>query len=100
MVNAHDILNARILIVDDQQANVVLLDQMLRGVGYASVTCTMDSNAVVELHKNNCYDLILLDLQMPNLDGFQVMEGLKTIETEGYLPVLVLTAQPAHKLRA
>jgi len=45
-------------------------------------------------------DLILLDLQMPGMDGFQVMEGLKEIETDGYLPVLVITAQPDHKLRA
>jgi magnesium transporter len=100
MVSSSDILNANILIVDDQSANVILLEQMLRGAGYASVTGTLDSHQVFELHKNNRYDLILLDLQMPDLDGFQVMEGLKTIETEGYLPVLVLTAQPAHKLRA
>jgi sigma-B regulation protein RsbU (phosphoserine phosphatase) len=44
--------------------------------------------------------LILLDLQMPGMDGFQVMEGLKKIEQDGYLPVLVITAQPLHKLRA
>jgi DNA-binding response OmpR family regulator/cation transporter-like permease len=100
MVSSSDILNANILIVDDQSANVILLEQMLRGAGYASVTGTLDSHQVFELHKNNRYDLILLDLQMPDLDGFQVMEGLKTIETEGYLPVLVLTAQPVHKLRA
>ena len=55
---------------------------------------------VCELHRKNRYDLILLDLQMPGMDGFQVMEGLKEIETDGYLPVLALTAQPAHKLRA
>jgi light-regulated signal transduction histidine kinase (bacteriophytochrome) len=52
------------------------------------------------LHRKKRYCLILLDLQMPGLDGFQVMEGLKKIETEGYLPVLVITAQPEHKLRA
>ena len=55
---------------------------------------------VCELHRKNRYDLILLDLQMPGMDGFQVMEGLKEIETDGYLPVLVITAQPGHKLRA
>ena len=52
------------------------------------------------MHRKNRYDLILLDLQMPGMDGFQVMEGLKAIETEGYLSVLVFTAHPAHKLRA
>src|ERR1035437_8567370 len=60
----------------------------------------MDPCQVAELHRQNRYDLILLDLQMPGMDVFQVMEGLKEIETEGYLPVLVITAQPGHKLRA
>src|SRR5208282_331695 len=50
--------------------------------------------------RQNRYSLILLDLQMPDMDGFQVMEELKKIETDGYLPVLVITAQPDHKLRA
>ena len=59
-----------------------------------------DPNEVCELHRQNRYGLILLDLQMPGMDGFQVMEGLKEIEGEGYLPVLVITAQPSHKLRA
>jgi PAS domain S-box-containing protein len=55
---------------------------------------------VCDLHRKNRYDLILLDLQMPGMDGFQVMEKLKEIEANNYLPVLVLTAQPALKLRA
>jgi two-component system, cell cycle response regulator len=100
MVNADDILNASILIVDDQEANVQLLEHMLRDVGYRCITSTMDPHAVCALHRDNRYDLILLDLQMPGMDGFQVMEGLKEIETDGYLPVLVITAQPGHKLRA
>src|SRR5882762_5998945 len=73
---------------------------MLRGAGYLSVESTMDPREVRELHLKNRYDLILLDLQMPGMDGFQVMESLKEIETGGYLPVLVITAQPDHKLRA
>ncbi|MFA4968541.1 MAG: response regulator, partial [Sulfuritalea sp.] len=52
------------------------------------------------LHRKNAYDLILLDLQMPGMDGFEVMEALKTNASDGYLPVLVVTAQPGHKLRA
>ena len=100
MISSSDILNARVLIVDDQQANVLLLERILRGAGYASVASTMDPREVCELHRQNRYDLILLDLEMPGMDGFQVMEGLKEIETEGYLPVLVITAEPGHKLRA
>ncbi|HEV8259143.1 MAG TPA: response regulator [Burkholderiales bacterium] len=100
MINASDILNAKVLIVDDQQANILLLERMLRGAGYVSIASTMDPGEVCELHFKNRYDLILLDLQMPGMDGFEVMEGLKTIEMDGYLPVLVITAQPAHKLQA
>ena len=77
-----------------------LLEQMLREAGYARVASTMDPHEVCALHRKNHYDLILLDLQMPGMDGFQVMEGLKTNEADGYLPVLVITAQPGHKLRA
>jgi len=100
MVSRADILNARILVVDDQEGNVRLLEGMLRVAGYTSVESTTDPHLVCELHRQNGYALILLDLQMPGLDGFQVMEGLKEIEGDGYLPVLVITAQPDHKLRA
>jgi signal transduction histidine kinase len=100
VISSSDIRNARILIVDDRKPNVRLLEQMLSGAGYASVASTMDPHEVCELHRKNRYHLILLDLLMPGMDGFQVMEGLKRIEIDGYLPVLVITAQPGHKLRA
>ena len=100
MISPADILHGKVLIVDDQEVNVILLERMLHGAGYVAVTSTMDPAAVCELHRKHSYDLILLDLQMPGMDGFQVMEGLKEIESEGYLPVLAVTAQPAHKLRA
>src|SRR4051812_48665091 len=100
MISSVDILNAKILIVDDQEANVLLLERMLSGTGYTALTSTTDPRQVCDLHRQNRYELILLDLQMPGLDGFQVMDGLKEIETDGYLPVLVITAQPEHKLRA
>jgi diguanylate cyclase (GGDEF)-like protein len=100
LVTSADILNARILVVDDQKANVRLLEGMLRGAGYACVESTTDPSQVHELHRKNRYGLILLDLLMPGMDGFQVMEGLKEIEGDGYLPVLVITAEPDHKLRA
>ncbi len=100
MVSSSDVLNASILIVDDQDVNVLLLEQILRNAGYVNVSSTTNPAAVYELHRNNRYDLILLDLQMPVMDGFQVMENLKEVETDGYLPVLVITAQPDHKLRA
>src|ERR1700686_5186484 len=100
MLRSADILNARILVVDDKEANVRLLEGMLRVSGYVCVESTTNPSEVRELHRKNHYSLILLDLQMPAMDGFQVMEGLKEIEQDGYLPVLVITAQPDHKLRA
>lgn len=100
MISTGDILNASVLIVDDQEANVSLLEQLLSQAGYTSVASTMNPQEVCALHRKNRYDLILLDLQMPGMDGFQVMEGLKTNAADSYLPVIVLTAQPGHKLRA
>jgi PAS domain S-box-containing protein len=100
MLRASDILMTKILIVDDLKANVSILEQMLRGAGYIAVASTSDPFEVCELHRQHRYDLILLDLQMPGMDGFQVMAGLKELEPDGALPILVITAQPDHKLRA
>lgn len=100
MIPPSDILHGKILIVDDQQANVVLLERILRSTGYDSITSTTDPHKVFELHRKNNFDLILLDVQMPGMDGFQVMESLKRIETGHSLPVLVITSQPDYKLRA
>jgi PAS domain S-box-containing protein len=100
MISNLEFLQARILIVDDQASNVQLLEQLLGEAGYTSVSATMKPQEVCALHRKNRYDLILLDLQMPEMDGFAVMEGLKTNATDSYLPVIVLTAQPGHKLRA
>jgi PAS domain S-box-containing protein len=95
-----DILGARILIVDDQRPNVQLLERLLAESGYTQVTSTMNPVEVCALHSADRFDLILLDLQMPVMDGFAVMDGLKADPVDPYLPVIVLTAQPSHKLRA
>jgi PAS domain S-box-containing protein len=100
MMTPPDTLKGRILIVDDQESNVALLEQLLGEAGYSAVSSTMLPQEVCTLHRKNDYDLILLDLQMPLMDGFQVMEALKANLGDGYLPVIVLTAQPGHKLRA
>ncbi|MBC7995798.1 MAG: response regulator [Rhizobacter sp.] len=100
MIRPQDIFEARILIVDDQAANVQLLARLLYEAGYNGVSSTMDPYEVCALHRQHAYDLILLDLHMPGMDGFEVMEGLKDELTDGYLPVIVLTAQPGHKLNA
>ena len=97
---ADEIFKAKILIVDDQEANVALLDQLLSETGYTCVTSTRKPEEVCALHRKNNYDLILLDLQMPKMDGFQVIEALRADNPQGYIPILVITAQPGHKVRA
>ena len=100
MIASSNIHSARILIVDDQAASISLLKLILSGSGFTSITSTTDSREVCALHRKHRYDLILLDLLMPGMYGFQVIEGLKEIETDGDLPVLVISSQPDYKLRA
>lgn len=100
MISEQEILDARILVVDDQEANVQLLEQMLHEAGYLHTRSTTNPCSVCALHLANHYDLILLDLQMPGMDGFEVMAALKDMTTRSHVPVLVITSQPDHKLRA
>ena len=100
MVNSADILNSSVLIVDDMEYNIQIVERMLRGAGYTRISTTTDPKTVCGLHRQNRYDLILLDIQMPGMDGFEVMEGLREIEAGGYLPVIVITAVPDNNLRA
>jgi len=100
MISIIDILNAKILIVDDQESGAQFLKVMLEQAGHTDVTYTTNPYGVCELHRTNHYKVILLDLRMPGMDGFQVMKGLNEIETDDYIPVLAITAEPAYKLPA
>jgi uncharacterized membrane protein len=100
MDHSAEILNARILIVDDQDFNILLLERMLQKEGYLSITSTNDPAMVCALHHKNHYDLIMLDITMPGMDGYAVMEGLKKFEADDYPQILVITAEPAHKEHA
>ncbi|MFA9217015.1 MAG: EAL domain-containing protein [Sphingomonadaceae bacterium] len=95
-----DLSTAKILIVDDQPMNIAALNHILAKAGYQCVTSTTDAREVAELHRTHHYDLIVLDLHMPHLSGFEVLEQLKEVDREAYLPVLVVTAAPEHKLQA
>ncbi len=88
-----DLKNASILIVDDQEANIDILEGLLEMQGYTNVKTTTDPREVIPLCANNLPDLILLDLSMPHLSGFEVMEQLNELLTDGtHIPILVLTA--------
>jgi DNA-binding response OmpR family regulator len=100
MIDATDILSARILVVDDDPDAANMLSQVLTLNGYSGVATTIEPRVVRDLHRANEYDLILLDLHMPSMDGFAVMEGLREFERDGYLPVLAITGEPGHRMRA
>jgi signal transduction histidine kinase len=91
---------ARLLVVDDEQANVRLLERMLARAGYTDVASTTDPTQVLSLFERFDPDLVLLDLGMPHLDGYQVMAQLRQAVPEGsYLPILVLTAETSAEAR-
>ncbi|NVO07165.1 MAG: diguanylate cyclase [Rhodoferax sp.] len=100
MVDSHAIFAAAILIVDDRLPNIELLEQVLQSAGYHNLQRTTDPFEVSTLHAAQRFDLILLDLQMPGMDGFAVMAALHAIDAPGYSPILAITAQPQHRLRA
>jgi diguanylate cyclase (GGDEF)-like protein/PAS domain S-box-containing protein len=100
MITQDDIHAARILVVDDQEVNVTLLVYLLTNTGYTNVMSVSDPFQVEALHREHDFDLILLDLHMPGMDGFQVMDALRPMEHESWLPVLVVTAEPDKKIKA
>jgi len=100
MISSSDILRGKILIVDDQESNIILIERMLRNAGYLFISSTLDPRKVVDLYRTNRYDLILLDIQMPDMDGFAVMDSLRKIAADDYPQILVITAESHHKQRA
>jgi CheY-like chemotaxis protein len=100
MISEREILEASILVVDDQLSSVELIEKMLHDWGYTHVQSTTNPVQVCKLHLENRYDLILLDMQMPVMDGFAVMQALIDSAIDPFLSVIVITAQPEHKLLA
>jgi signal transduction histidine kinase len=95
-----DLAKAKILIVDDQPANVRVLERMLADNGFTEVASTTDPQVAVPLFQAGEPDLVLLDLHMPGLDGFEVMRQLRALIGDGaYLPILVLTADANSEVK-
>jgi len=93
MIGDQEILDSKILIVEDEMTNVLLLEKILHHEGYRSVSSVTDPRKAVGVYKTFRPDLVLLDLNMPGMSGFEIMEQLKPLETNSFLPVLVLTAK-------
>ncbi|HSK21326.1 MAG TPA: ATP-binding protein [Longimicrobiales bacterium] len=103
MSTTHLLTDCRILVVDDDEANVELLTSLLEDEGYHRVTSSRDPQRAVALFQSFAPDLVLLDLHMPHLNGFEVMERLAEMKAaDDFLPILVLTADvnPESRLRA
>ena len=82
----------KILVVDDEPLNVALLEDMLSGGGYKRVKSIRDSREALAACQEFEPDLVLLDLMMPHIDGFAILESLRSARREIFLPVIVLTA--------
>src|SRR4051794_14032146 len=91
--------DARILVVDDQDANLRLLERILKQAGYRGYRSLSDSREAIPCFLELQPDLVLLDLMMPHLDGLAVLEQLRPLTRDTYLPVLVLTADVAPEAR-
>ncbi|MCK4820557.1 response regulator, partial [bacterium] len=92
MISRQDLLKSRLLIIDDNPVNVELLEATLSLGGYTSVLSITDPRKAENMYRAYKPHLVLLDINMPHLDGFQVMAQIKQVEGDSYIPVLVLTA--------
>jgi putative two-component system response regulator len=91
--------NARLLIVDDEEANIEILRRILERAGFSRIETTTDSREAAALYIRHRPDLILLDLHMPHLDGLDVMAQLNEIAEASYLPILILSADVTPEAR-
>ncbi len=99
MIAQERIVASRVLIVDDQEPNVVLLEDVLNAAGYSNILTVTDPRLVLDLVKGFQPDIVLLDLHMPYLDGFKILELMRDEVRDDYIPVIVLTADITHPTR-
>jgi putative two-component system response regulator len=99
MIIDKKILSANVLIVDDHIANLKLLEKTFKQAGYEHVITTTDPREVITLYQEHDVDVLLLDIRMPHMDGFEVMKELKLVAKGDYLPILILTAELTSETR-
>lgn len=99
MATENQILNARILIVDDQELNTRLISSILAKQGYANIRATTDSTEAYAMYCEYRPDVLILDLNMPDVDGFDVMQQLSSLRDESYLPILVVSTESDKEKR-
>jgi putative two-component system response regulator len=93
MLSQQEITKGRILIVDDTESHVLLLRKILKGAGYLTVATTTNPEEAVDLYKEFEPELVVLDLHMQPIDGFQILDQLKAVEpADSYVPALMMTA--------
>lgn len=95
-----EILSSRILLVDDCEDSLSVIADSLHALGYTDVTTVSMPVQVRDLHATHHYDLILLDMQMPEMNGLEVMEALRDVEKTDYLPVLTVSGDSSYKIAA
>lgn len=100
LVANDEIIKRRILVIDDEEANVLLLRSLLEREGYGDVHCLTDPTAAMGAYLDLEPDLVLLDLMMPEVDGFQILEAFgRHDRPDDFRPILVLTADSTMQAR-
>ena len=100
LIDRAEILACRILVIDDEEANVRLLRNLLQREGYGAVACLTEPAQALETYMEWQPDLVLLDLMMPEVDGFQLLEAFSRHDAaDAFRPVLVLTADTTIQAR-
>jgi len=100
VITEDNILNAKVLIVDDDEISVRILKEIFAKAGYTNITSINDSRQAVKLYKEIDPDLLILDLNMPYLSGFEVMKQLAEGNQDGYLPIVVLSNEESQDVRS
>lgn len=99
MITEDKIKSAKILIVDDEETSIRLLEETLNKDGYKNIVITSDSKETSRLYRYYKPDLLILDLNMPELNGFDVMEDLRQQENNNYLPILIVSNEESREIR-